>query len=387
MLDPILAARLAEAVGDVYADAEVTLLKMIADRLTRGLESPQWAERQLIEVQNLRTDARHFVSQVDRVATAEIESAVATSRQVGVRAAQQDIDRVRQTPVTFGASGVIDTHAVVALTAESVGAARSTNSYILRSTDDAYRRAIAEVSGRVITGTQTRQQAAQQALNNLARQGITGFVDRGGRNWQASSYVEMALRTSTHRAMIQGHTDRLQAAGLDLVLISSHPNPAPMCQPYEGKILSLSGNVRGDVTVTNALDGQPMTVNVWSSMAEAEMNGLHHPNCKHTHTAFVPGASQPAVAPYDPKGYENSQKQRYLERGVRAARRNEAVQQTAADRKAARARTKAWQSRAEEHAEQTGIPRRLDRERLQTGDPKLADTPKLVGARIALPEE
>lgn len=78
MLDPILAARLAEAVGDVYADAEVTLLKMIADRLTRGLESPQWAERQLIEVQNLRTDARRFVSQVDRVATAEIESAVAT---------------------------------------------------------------------------------------------------------------------------------------------------------------------------------------------------------------------------------------------------------------------------------------------------------------------
>lgn len=382
-LDPILAARLAEAIGDVYADAEVTLMKLIADRLSRGLESPQWAERQMIEVQHLRADARAYVSHVDRVAAAEIQTAIGTAHQRGAQAAQKDIDAVRVQPVTFGASGVIDTHAVAALAAESIQTARVTNSYILRSTDDAYRRAIAEVSGRVITGAQTRQQAAQQALNNLARRGITGFVDRRERQWSASSYVEMALRTSTHRALIQGHTDRLQSAGFDLVLISSHPNPAPMCQPYEGKVLSLSGNVVGDIVVPNALDGTPLTVNVWSSMAEAELNGLHHPNCKHTHTLFVAGASQPAVAPYDPQGYKDSQKQRYLERGVRRAREHQAVQLTAADKKAARARVKTWQDRAKEHSERTGIPRRLDRERVRVGDPSLADAPQLVGARIA----
>lgn len=385
MLDPVLAARLAEAIGDVYADAEVTLLKMIADRLSRGLESSDWAERQMLEVQRLRFDTRSYIAQVDRVAVTEIESAVAAAHQNGALAAQKDIDAVRAKPVSFSAHSVIDTHAVTALAAESVGIARATNSFILRSTDDSYRRAVAEVTGRVITGTQTRQQAAQQALNNLARQGITGFVDARQRNWSASSYVEMALRTSTHRALIQGHTDRLQSAGFDLVLISSHPNPAPMCQPYEGKVLSLSGSTLGPTEVANALDGTTTTVDVYASMANAESNGLHHPNCKHTHTLYVPGASQPAVAPHDPKGYENSQKQRYLERGVRRARSLHAVAQSPADKRAAAARIKSWQQRAKEHAEQTGIPRRLDRERVRVGDPKLADPPKLVGARIALP--
>ncbi|MFI8660717.1 phage minor capsid protein [Rhodococcus qingshengii] len=382
-LDLIFAARLAEAIGQVYADAEVTLLKLIADRVAKGLDAPNWAERQLIEVQNLRADVRRYANSLDEVSAKEIESAVSRAHSRGAAVGQAEVAAVRAQPITFSAAGVIDTRAVSALAYETINASRSAQAYMLRSTDDAYRRVIAEVSGRVITGVQTRQQAAQQALNNLARQGITGFVDARNRQWSASSYVEMALRTSTHRALMQGHAERLQAAGFDLVLISSHPNPAPMCQPYEGKVLSLSGNMSGTVQTNNALDGSPMSVEVYSSIAEARMNGFEHPNCKHSHTLLVPGASQPAVAPYDPQGYKDSQKQRYLERGVRRAREHLAVQLTAADKKAARARVKTWQDRAKEHSERTGIPRRLDRERVRVGDPSLADAPKLVGARIA----
>ncbi|AWN03626.1 head assembly protein [Gordonia phage Jace] len=382
MLNPVVAQGLADAIGDLYADAEAQLLDTIARRVARGLDTPRWAEIQLQEVSRLRAEARGIAARLDVDGTAMIQDAITTAYMRGETSADADIARARRAGVSFSSTGVVDTAAVGALAAETINATRTAQNYILRSTDDAYRRVIADVTGRVVTGAATRQAVTQQALNRLAREGITGFVDKAGRRWQASSYVEMALRTSVGRSMLAGHSDRLASAGYDLVIISSHPNPAPMCQPFEGQILSLSGGTKGTVHTNSALDGSPITVEVFASMAEAEMQGLHHPNCRHSHTLFVPGASTPEVAPYDPQGYLDSQQQRYLERGVRAAKNQQAVAITPEAQTKARARVRSWQARAAEHSERTGIPRRYDRERVQVGDPTAPDVKAQQLARV-----
>ncbi|CEA09900.1 Phage minor capsid protein 2 [Arthrobacter saudimassiliensis] len=56
-----------------------------------------------------------------------------------------------------------------------------------------------------------------------------------------TSCAEMAVRTSTAEAMLQGHTDRVQELGVDTVVVSDAPEECNICRPFEGKVLSISG--------------------------------------------------------------------------------------------------------------------------------------------------
>src|SRR5690606_5493901 len=154
------------------------------------------------------------------------------------------------------------------------------------------------------------REAAQMALNRFADAGITGFVDRAGRRWDIASYAEMATRTATGRAAIQGHTDRLTAPGYALGNGSDPPDWCSVCRPWEGRVLSLSGVTPG-----------------YPTLAEAQGSGLFHANCTHSLSAYIPGLTR---APErrrlaNPEGYEKRQRQRYNERQIRKWKRREAA--------------------------------------------------------------
>src|SRR5690606_3483695 len=229
--------------------------------------------------------------------------------------------------------------AVESIVEEAVAQVRSTHLRILRVADDIYRRTIAEATARAATGAMTRREAAQMALNRFADAGITGFVDRAGRMWSIDSYVEMATRTATGRAAIQGHIDRLVANEYDLVIVSDSPDECSLCRPYEGAILSLSGVTPG-----------------YPTLAEAQGSGLFHANCTHTVSVYVPGLTR---APErrrlaNPEGYENRQKQRYIERQIRKWKRREAVAIDDEARAYARREARLWQAEQRKHLALTG---------------------------------
>ncbi|WP_368661496.1 phage minor capsid protein [Streptomyces sp. NA04227] len=50
--------------------------------------------------------------------------------------------------------------------------------------------------------------------------GINGFVDKAGRNWDMAAYAEMAVRSVTARAAIEGHIDALAKIRGGLVIVS-----------------------------------------------------------------------------------------------------------------------------------------------------------------------
>jgi hypothetical protein len=233
------------------------------------------------------------------------------------------------------------------LVAETMGYLVATGGRILRSTMDAYQSVIAETAAQVLTGTQTRRQAAQEALNRFAAKGITGFVDKSGRGWNLHSYTEMAMRTGTAKAAVKGHTDRLQEHGLDLMIISDAPRECPLCRPWEGRVVSISG-ASAD----------------YPSMDMARNAGLFHANCRHSASLYLEGITRPYGVTADPAGYEAGQKQRYLERKVRENKRVKAAALDDAAAAKAQAKIRAYQAKLREHVAANELKRLPYREQV-----------------------
>ncbi|WP_343951678.1 phage minor capsid protein [Nonomuraea longicatena] len=168
--------------------------------------------------------------------------------------------------------------------------------------DDIYRKVIADAASQVLTGAGTRKEAARAALKRLFP--VAPFRDKSGRHWRMSTYVQMAMRTATARAAVDGHLTVMQDAGIDLVIVSTTPWNCSKCDPWEGKILTQSG-AAGTVTVEHAIeDGVQVEVEVAATVAEARLSGLFHPNCRHSTAAFLPGITKTptkVMAPSPPK--------------------------------------------------------------------------------------
>lgn len=122
---------------------------------------------------------------------------------------------------------------------------------------------------RNIENTITKEQQkklADDLLKVLKENGITFFFDKAGRKWKIENYVKMRTMTETVQAQRMAFFTRGVQYGVDLVRIK-HLNIHPTCQlcaPFENKILSITGNTSGYMTIQ-----------------EASLQGLFHPFCDH----------------------------------------------------------------------------------------------------------
>jgi hypothetical protein len=208
--------------------------------------------------------------------------------------------------------------------------------------------------------------AANQAWNRLLDQGFTAFTDARGRRWSAAGYTEMATRTATAQAAVQGHLDRLESLGLDLVIVSDAPQECRLCRPWEGKILQRAGaGGRRTIEAESELTGEPVTVQVAGSVTEAVSAGLMHPNCRHNLGAYLPGLTRVPTDTEDPEGDKARQQLRYLEREQRRWKLREAGALDGTERAKAAAKVKARQAQIREHMKANPtLTRRQDREQI-----------------------
>lgn len=347
--DPDLTITVAKTVADLYGDAAARLLELVAERLARGIDQG-WAERKLLELVDLRDDAKRIVDELVERGPEAITEALE-------RAYRRGIDDAAADGITAGLPSTrTHTRAVEALAAETIASTSSTHEAILRQTLDIYRAVVAETAGGIVTGADTRRQAAQRALDRFADRGIVGFVDRAGRRWELESYVEMALRTASGRAQVAGTLDRFLAAGRDLVIVSDHAQECRLCRPWEGRVLSITGASAGAVLE----DG----VAVAGTVDQARAAGLLHANCRHSLTAYIPGLTEAPTGTADPVGDRLRQEQRRLERGVRQWKRRAAAAITDDARRLAAAKVREWQTALRDHVDEHGLKRLLYREQI-----------------------
>ena len=139
-----------------------------------------------------------------------------------------------------------------------------------RQVNDIYRElALENVRGSVV-GYDTWKQVANRYREQLAERGVTGFKDRSGRTWNMRTYTEMVARTTTQQAHTEGTLNRLSEQGHDLIIVSRHRGACPLCTPWEGKILSISGKTKG-----------------YPTFEEAKASGLMHCNCRHAVSLYI----------------------------------------------------------------------------------------------------
>jgi hypothetical protein len=224
---------------------------------------------------------------------------------------------------------------------------------ITRYADDVYRSVTPQASIGQVLGALPKA-AQQQAYNDLISRGVTGYTDANNRNWSLSAYVEMAVRTSSQRAYNVSHLARMQSLGIDLFTVTDDGHPCPLCAPWQGKILSAEPDSRADATI-----------------ADATGAGLFHPNCKHTLVAYFPGVTD-IPTPHewsaeDQTRYDNTQKQRALERDIRAAKLQLAGAYDPEMRHQAEQKVRLAQQRMRDFIGLTGLNRNTRREQLNLG--------------------
>ncbi|VXB82283.1 phage minor capsid protein [Aeromicrobium sp. 9AM] len=347
-VSPSYTENLSAGVAAHYQEAERRLLLLIAGYLKKDMDAPDWAELKLLQVQLLQAQARGLLDRTGRQVAAELALTLSKAANRGTAVAMADLaELIRQGLVVPPALPAVE-----ALVGETIRATVGTHPHILRQTLDTYRAVVASTSPQVLLGTQTRLQAAQSALDAFANRGISGFIDQAGRNWALESYAEMATRTATSKAVTSAYRDQMVAAGEDLVIVSDAPQECELCEPWEGKILSLTGAPRID------------DIEVEATLDEAEDEGLFHPNCRHSIALYQPGVTEVPTDTADPEGDRARQELRRLERGVRQWKRRSAAALDDNAKAAADAKVRDWQARIRKHVDETPAKRQPQRERL-----------------------
>jgi len=304
---PEEALLLAKTVTDLYAKAAQDLLELIGRAVAKGLPEPVWARRGLEQILPLRRQAQAVVGRLQTAGPGE---------------ARRVIEEVYRLTAAPDGLSTVNTRAVAALAADTQRLLVSLGPPLLRWAEDVHRNVIAEVAGSTVIGATSRREAAARALQRYADLGVGGFTDSAGRRWQLDSYAEMATRTAVGRAHLAGTLHRFEDQGRLWVVVSNSPEECPMCRPFEGRILSIAGDVA------------PPAAPGWEyagTLTAAIARGLFHPNCTHRLTAYIPGLSRPPAwnspgrRTENPAGYVDRQRQRELERRVRESKRRVAA--------------------------------------------------------------
>lgn len=365
---PVTVNTVAAAVTVVYTDAELQLITRSAELVKAALLAGPGSALMTGLYADLRREADRITSQVRSQARSLALQVADTAARNGNTAAARELraytpgDVLPLLPHDVNSARLLAQDLDHRLTAAS--------GRIARFADDAYRAATVDAAlEQILPAKATPLEAQAQAWRQLVSRGVTGFTDKAGREWNLSTYVEMAVRTATQRAYNASHRDRLTQAGIHYFTISTTGRPCGLCAPWEGKVLADRGE--GEVTEPHASQEGTVTFRVAATIEEAQAAGLWHPNCRHTLTAYLPGVT--ILKPnqwtaLDELNYRNTQTLRSLERAVRASKLQAAAALTPLDKARAMRDVRAGQAKIREFTARTGLLRRRHREQLNAAN-------------------
>lgn len=331
-MDPTdLAIEYARQILDLVEAVQTRFLATMARNILTTRGSPRYDTTQFAYWSALRAHLARQLGDDWETVLAHAQWVLDQARAAGQGQAEQDLTDLYANRTGEWVPPQQTLTALGAIAADTLTALTAIPAVILRDADDVYRNAITTPVTTTVAGATTTKQALRDALTDFAARGITGFTDRAGRNWTLDAYTEMAIRTGTLNAHRWGYEQTLTAAGEDLVMVTGHGYTCPLCAPWQGTVLSLTGaHPRGWHTLPSATNpNATVRVYVSATIDHARSQGLHHPNCGHSEALYLPGASTPATttAPRDgdQETYEASQHQRALEREIRKQKRIQAV--------------------------------------------------------------
>ena len=166
---------------------------------------------------------------------------------------------------------------------------------------------------KVISGAFTPQQAIFDAVKKLGSEGIKTVSYASGRTDQLDVAARRAVVTGIGKTCCDMQLNLAEEMDCNLVEVSSHLGARPSHAVWQGRIYSL-------------VKGNPKYPYFYDATGYGTGGGLGGWNCRHSFFPFFEGVSLPANEPTFSKEenleeYNNSQRQRALERNVRKSKR------------------------------------------------------------------
>lgn len=183
---------------------------------------------------------------------------------------------------------------------------------------NAYQRELDLAVLKVATGIFGYDQAVKDCVHRLAQSGLRSINYASGRSYQLDTAARMCVRTGCSQLAGKIMEENLKTTGQDLVITSQHMGSRPEHAPWQNKVFSYSGKSK-------------KYPDFFKETGYGTVTGLKGANCTHDFYPFWEGIS---VIPEDIKVpdpvtingktytyYECTQKQRSMERDIRALKR------------------------------------------------------------------
>ena len=183
---------------------------------------------------------------------------------------------------------------------------------------EAYQREMDLATLKVATGTWSYDQAVNDCVKRLAESGLRSIDYANGRSYQLDTAVRMCVRTGASQLAGRITEMNVESTGVDLVITSQHVGSRPEHVPWQNKVFSYSGKHK------KYPDFRKET-------GYGTAGGLKGVNCTHDFHPFWEGIDKvpPDIKEPDPvmvngktyDYYQATQRQRKMERDIRATKR------------------------------------------------------------------
>lgn len=140
-----------------------------------------------------------------------------------------------------------------------------------------YRKIIFNAQVYANSGAGTYEKAVDMATKDFIAAGLNCVEYANGSRHTLADYADMAIRTASKRAYLQGEGQKRQEWGISTVIMNKRGNPCPKCLPFVGKIL-----------IDDVWSGGSAKDGPYPLMSAAIAAGLYHPRCRDSHTTYFP---------------------------------------------------------------------------------------------------
>jgi hypothetical protein len=352
----------------MFADAEQRLMAAIALQIKAGLDAGTDPVK-AIQLGVLKRQAQQLVAALKAATPQMLAHLMTTATDMGTAAALTELSAMAGVPDTAVTGALGGAQAARLATADLTNTFNDVTKRILRVPQDIYRKAVGQSVTDSLLGLGTNRQSQAKAWQRLISVGVKGFEDKSGRQWNLATYTEMATRTAARRAWEEQHVATMEQHGITLVSIVVGSDACKKCADWSGKILRTDAGPTGRIQVDSAVGTGKVTVNVEGTIPQATGKGWHHPNCRCSSVAYMPGLSIVEDAThYDPQAEADREHLRLLERTIRAEKMDMAAAIDPLQVTDGRKKIRALQAEIAAHVKRTGLIRQRHREQVNLGN-------------------
>lgn len=285
-------------VGKAFSRIEDALIRSMMGNLDRhraeetkeGIQWEQWQALQLKALEDYKRSNRKVFGERFSVLNGRIEEMMqgayergGTEQEVRILKAIQKGLPLRKTPdMATAAFFRLNQRKMDTLIKATLHDMQRAETAVLRMADDKYRKIIFNAQVYANSGAGTYEKAVDMATKDFLSAGLNCIEYKNGARHTISDYADMAVRTASKRAYLQGEGEKRREWGISTVIVNKRGNPCPLCLPFVGKVF-----------IDDVWSGGKAKDGKYPLLSEAIAAGLYHPRCKDSHTTYFPGISTP----------------------------------------------------------------------------------------------